>query len=99
MPAETHSRHDPLEVGGVIALVWSVLGEPGDPPDPGAMLSDLGIDTDLELLDLFDAFAEEYGERSLADVDLDDLQTLATIDDLAVAMIAWVSETDAVTQP
>jgi hypothetical protein len=46
------------------------------------------------LLDLFDAAGEEFGERTLADVDLEDLQTLRTIGDLAEAIIDWATTTE-----
>jgi hypothetical protein len=99
MPAETHSYRDPLEVSNVIELLWAVLGGPGDPPAVGASLSDLGIDTDLELLDLFDAAGEEFGERTLADIEVEDLQALRTIGDLAEAIIVWAKTTDGLDIP
>lgn len=94
MPAETHSYRDPLEVNNVIELLWAVLGGPGDPPEVSASLSDLGIDTDLELLDLFDAAGEEFGERTLVEVELEDLQALRTLGDLAEAILAWTRTAD-----
>jgi len=94
MPAETHSYRDPPEISTVIELLWAVLGGPGEPPAVDTSLAHLGIDTDLELLDLFDAAGEEFGERSLAEVDVDDLQALRTIGDLAEAIIGWAAGPD-----
>ena len=91
MPAETHSYRDPPEVGNVIELLWAVIGGPGEPPTVDTSLADLGIDSDLELLDLFDAAGEEFGERTLAEIDLEDLQALRTIGDLGEAIIGWAT--------
>jgi hypothetical protein len=90
MPAETHQHRDPIRPGAVLELLWTVLALPDQDPDPGVLLDDLGVDSDMMLLDLWDAAAEEYGERTLGDVDLEDLQQLTTLGELAHAIIESV---------
>lgn len=90
MPAETHQHRDPIRPGSVLELLWTVLALPDQDPDPGVLLDDLGVDSDMTLLDLWDAAAEEYGERTLGDVDLEDLQQLTTLGELAHAIIELV---------
>jgi len=90
MPAETHQHRDPIRPGVVLELLWTVLALPDEDPDPGVLLADLGADSELMLLDLWDAAAEEYGERTLGDVDLEDLQRLTTLGELAHAIIESV---------
>ena len=84
MPAETHQHSDPPTASAVLDLIGAVLiGSDGSDLDGDLPLAGLGIDSDPVLLDLFDAVREEYGERTLGDVDLDELRGAATLGELA----------------
>lgn len=66
MPAETHSHRDDIDVDTVVGFLANVLEL--DEEDPGELSLDrLGIDDDLAMLDLWDSFAEEFGERTLGE--------------------------------
>jgi hypothetical protein len=90
VPAETHSHRDPLQPEAVLDLLWSILAPPDQEPDPDVRLDDLGASSQLTLLDLWGAAAEEYGERTLGEVDIEDLQRLTTVGELAHAIIELV---------
>jgi hypothetical protein len=92
MPAETHSHREPLEPESVLDLLWSMLAPPDQEPDPDMLLDDLGASSQLMLLDLWDATAEEYGERTLGEVDIEDLQQLTTIGELAHVIVELVRD-------
>ena len=68
MPAETHTRAEPVDVGAVLGLLAGIVGVD---PDGAAerSLAELDLDDDLALFDLWAAVAEELGERSLADLE------------------------------
>ncbi|HEX6419899.1 MAG TPA: hypothetical protein VFZ77_15465 [Acidimicrobiales bacterium] len=81
MPAETHQVGDQVDAGAVLDLLATVVGvEPEKAAD--LSLAGSGIDDDLSILHLWTAVAEEYGERSIGDLDLDD-QRPATLGELA----------------
>lgn len=85
MPAETHQQRDDLTVDEIIDLLVAVLASSTDLVDigPDTLLAHLGVDTDLALFDLGDVVAEEYGERSLGEIDLDELGSVRTVGALA----------------
>lgn len=70
MPAETHQRSEPVDVGAVLDLLACVVGLDA-PRAVDAPLAELELDDDLAILHLWDAVVEEYGERSMGDLDLD----------------------------
>lgn len=67
MPAETHSRREDLEVATVLAFLEAELGL-DDAGDVG--LGELDLDDDLPLLHLWDSVAEEFGERTVGELEL-----------------------------
>lgn len=85
MPAETHQQRDDVTAAEVVDLLVAVLASSTDLTDvgPDTPLADLGIDNDLALFDLGDVVAEEYGERTLGEIDLDELWSARTIGALA----------------
>ena len=69
MPAETHSHRDAIDVETVVGFLANLLEV--DDEDPGELsLERLGIDDDLAVLDLWDSFAEEFGERTLGELEV-----------------------------
>lgn len=85
MPAETHQQRDAVTADEVVDLLLAVLASSTDGVDigPDTLLAHLDVDTDLALFDLGDVVAEEYGERSLGDIDLDELWSARSVGDLA----------------
>ncbi|MGE3447800.1 MAG: hypothetical protein AB7H92_09505 [Microbacteriaceae bacterium] len=81
MPAETHQRSEAVGVDAVLDLLACVVGLDA-PRAAQARLADLELDDDLSVLHLWDAVVEEYGERSVGDLDLDGTRP-ATLGDLA----------------
>lgn len=85
MPAETHQQRDEVTAAEIVDLLVAVMVSSADLPDvgPDTLLADLGVDSDLALFDLGDVVAEEYGERTLGEIDLDELWSARTIGALA----------------
>lgn len=85
MPAETHQQRDEVTAAEIIDLLVAVLASSADLAGvgPDTLLTDLGVDSDLALFDLGDVVAEEYGERSLGEIDVDELWSARTIGALA----------------
>ncbi len=90
MPAETHSRRDAVTAADIVELIGSILVD----TDPASTLEDLvlasvGVDDDGALLELWDATAEEFGERTLVlediDVCLEAFREADTVGELAQA--------------
>ncbi|MDZ7678845.1 MAG: hypothetical protein U5K29_09855 [Acidimicrobiales bacterium] len=88
MPAETHQLAEPPTLDDVVDLLASLLD--ADPASASATnLVEAGVDDELALLHLWKAVAEEYGERTLGECDLDfDENRPQTLEDLARA---WLS--------
>lgn len=70
MPAETHQRSEAAGAEAVLDLLACVVGLDADRAAE-APLADLELSDDLSILHLWDAVVEEYGERSVGDLDLD----------------------------
>ena len=85
MPAETHQQRDEVTAAEIVDLLVAVLASSADLADvgPDTLLADLGVDSDLALFDLGDVVAEEYGERTLGEIDIDELWSARTIGALA----------------
>lgn len=83
MPAETHSRREAVELSTIVELLANILDLDDDDP-AAATLDRLGVVDDLEVLDLWSAVAEEFGERTLGELDLPDPRP-ETLGELAAA--------------
>ncbi len=70
MPAETHQRSEAVGAEAVLDLLACVLGLDADRAAE-APLADLELSDDLSILHLWDTVVEEYGERSVGDLDFD----------------------------
>ena len=89
MPAETHRRHDSVDAHLVLDLIWS-LTSPSDwgaDPDPSVPLSRFDIDDDAAIFWLWDAAADEFADRTLAEPDFDELFATTTVGELAEAVV------------
>lgn len=82
MPAETHSHSEPVTADDVLELLATVV-HGGDALDPGTPVDALGLDDDLALLSFWDVVAEEFGERTLGEPDLEELAGCRTAVELA----------------
>ena len=82
MPAETHSHSQPVTVEDVLELLATVVHDEGG-LDAGTSLEVLGLDDDLALLSFWDVVAEEFGERTLGEPDIEDLAGCRTAIELA----------------
>lgn len=81
MPAQTHELGDQVDTGAILDLLAAIVG--ADAVEAaGLSLAALGLDDDLSILDLWAPVVEEFGERSLGDVELDDPRP-ATLGELA----------------
>ncbi len=90
MPAETHSHREAVDVDAVLALIAESVG--ADPDDAAERpLEEFDLDGDLALLDLWTVVAEEFGERSLGELELSEPRP-ATLAELAVAFHVALSE-------
>lgn len=89
MPAETHRRHDAVDANTVLDLIWSLTSPPDwcTDPDPSLPLARLDIDDQAAMFWLWDAAAEEFAERTLAEPDFDELFAATTIGELADAIV------------
>ena len=83
MPAETRQVRDPVDARWVLDLLTSVVGV--DPADAAHLaLVDLELSDDLSILDLWAAVVEEFGGRSIGELDLEGTQP-TTLAQLAAA--------------
>lgn len=87
MPAETHQLSEPPTLDDIVDFLASLLDT-----DPTAAsttsLVEAGVCDELALLHLWQAVAEEYGERTLGECDLDfDENPPQTLEDLARAWL------------
>ncbi len=81
MPAETHSHREDVDVEMVVDLLVNELELDDD--DPASIgLARLGIDDELSLMHLWEPVAEEFGERTLGELELPE-QLPLTLGDLA----------------
>ncbi len=81
MPAETHSHREELDVELILDFLANELELDDD--DPAILsLDGLGVDDDLSLLHLWDAVSEEFGERTLGELELPERPPV-TLGDLA----------------
>lgn len=83
MPAETHQLSEQTDARAILDLVATLVGVD---PDEATELSLASVDLhdDLAILHLWACVVEEFGERSIGDIELDDprpgtLAELATL--------------------
>jgi hypothetical protein len=90
MPAETHTRYSAVDANTVLDLIWSLTSpsDGGTDPDPRLPLARLGIDDEAAMFWLWDAAAEEFADRTLAEPDFDELFAATTIGELAEAIVS-----------
>lgn len=70
MPAETHQLAEPPSLDDLVDFIASLLDT--DPSVASTTsLAEAGVEDDLDLLHLWQAVAEEYGERTLGEFDFD----------------------------
>lgn len=96
MPAETNQHTEAVTAGDVLELMWTMLTEPGtddDGPDPSRTLADAGLDDDLAVLHLWDTVVEEYGQRSVGELDVEEAAEVATLGELADLFTRTVNDT------
>jgi hypothetical protein len=80
MPAETHQLNEQTDAQTILDLVAALVGV--DPDEaPGLSLASVDLTDDLAILHLWASVVEEFGERSVGDIELDDLRptTLAAL--------------------
>lgn len=87
MPAETHQRSGPATLGDVLSLLSSELGVPDHDESHDRSLDELDCCDDLALLDLWETAVEEHAERTVMEVDLDELRQARTLRDLARCVV------------
>jgi hypothetical protein len=81
MPAETHQLSEQTDSQAILDLVAALVGvDPDDAPELSLVAVDLH--DDLAILHLWASVVEEFGERSVGDIELDDPRP-ATLADLA----------------
>ena len=81
MPAETHQRTDELDTGTILDFFATIVGVDRDGADD-LQLSTLQIEDELSILHLWALVVEEFGERSVGDLSLED-EPPATLGELA----------------
>lgn len=81
MPAETHSQRELIDVGIVLGFLSCELDVDPDDAD-SSTLEELAVDDDLSILHLWESVAEEFGERTLGELELPDRRP-RTVADLA----------------
>ncbi len=83
MPAETHQLSEQTDARAILDLVATPVGvDPDDATD--LSLAAVDLQDDLAILHLWASVVEEFGERSIGDIELDDprpvtLAELATL--------------------
>lgn len=82
MPAETHQFGNDVDAGLILDLLVTLVGVEEDEGAADLPLGSVGVDDDVAVLHLWDAVAEEYGERSVGEVELEG-ELPATLGELA----------------
>src|SRR5687768_10881597 len=87
MPAETHTTHEGIDRRDVLELIESFIGPGDDDLRSDIPLSEVGLGDDLAVLHVWAAAAEELAERTVADVDVEELLLARTVGELAEAIM------------
>ena len=90
-PAEAHQQREPITVDDVAEVVARFVGL--DSVDLDTPLDDVGLDGDLERFRLWKFAAEEHAERTVTDIDEEDLLEARTVGDLADAIVRNLQRT------
>ena len=91
MPAETHQRRSTDGAAQLIELLSVLLAPDGVPACPTDHLEELDLDDEAMQWALWDAVAEEFGERGVAEAgDPDDLDDVETLGDLVGVFALWL---------
>jgi hypothetical protein len=96
MPAETHQQHPTDGAAQLLDLMTSLLAPSGRAVSPTDPLDLHGLDDEPLQWALWDAVAEEFGERSVAEAgdpdDLDDIETLGDLVGVFATWLGWQSQ-------
>ena len=95
MPAETHTTHEGIDARDVLDLIDALVGADDASLGPDTPLVDVGLGDDLAVLHIWGAVAEEFAERSVADLDVEELLLARTVGDLADAIMRVMDPQDA----
>ena len=87
MPAETHTNREAIDARDVVDLLDALVGADEGVVVADAALADVGLGDDLSVIHVWGAVAEELAERSVADVDVEDLLLARTVGELADAIV------------
>lgn len=87
MPAETHTRREGIDARGVMDLIDALVRSGEDVLEPDTRLVEIGLGDDLAVLHLCGALAEELAERSVAELDVEELLLACTVGELADAIV------------
>jgi hypothetical protein len=94
MPAETHTRREAIDAGDVLDLIDALVGGDSDGLRPGVSVGDVGLGDELAVLHLCDAVAEELAERTVAELDVEELLLASTVGELAEAIVRAFATSD-----
>jgi len=94
MPAETHTSREAFDARDVVDLLDALLGADDGVVVPDAALADVGLGDELAVLHVWSAVAEELAERSVADVDVEELLLARTVGELAAAIVRALQPSD-----
>ena len=83
MPAETHQRSDSATLDDVLLLLCSELGIPHDASSGEQSLDELGCGDEPVMLDLWRTAVAEHAERTVTEIDLDELRQARTLREFA----------------
>lgn len=93
MPAETHQHHPDDGAEQLLELITMLVAPTGRPMDLDDALAGHGLDDEPVQWALWDAVAEEFGERSVAEAgdadDLDDVETVGELVDVFAGWLGW----------
>lgn len=87
MPAETHSTHEGIDARDVMDLMDALVGADDVILGADTSLADVGLDDELGVFDVCRAVADEFAERSVADLDVEELMLARTVGELAEAIM------------
>jgi hypothetical protein len=94
MPAETHQLGCGVDTESVLALLWTLLGDPTGDETAHVTLAELGVNAD-NLLDLWESACEEFGERTLGpEIDPSVLDPSMTLEAAAATMATLLGGDD-----
>lgn len=83
MVAETHSAYDDLSKGDVVDFVLNVVAALDLDASAGTTttLADCDVRSSADVAELAELVSEEYGERTLLGIDLEEIEPTTTVAD------------------